>query len=242
MSVNRSDTESPLSKQLQRFGRTGRVNDGVSEMPERFDGDAANPALVLDHQYHLALLAAMRDHRGALGTLRCGLAEMPRQVDLDRRADARFGIDLHVAAGLPDKTVDLAQAEAGALADFLGGEEGIEGLGDDLLGHADAVVAHRDLNILPGRDRKGLRDQIIHVSVGSLDREPAAVSHRIAGIDAKVEDGVFKLARIGLHLPEPGAQNRLQADGFAERPAQQIGHTRDHLVRVQRLRRQRLLA
>ena len=49
-----------------------------------------------------------------------------RQVDLDGRAVAFLAVDLDVAAGLLDEAVHHAEAEAGALADLLGGEEGLE--------------------------------------------------------------------------------------------------------------------
>jgi len=47
---------------------------------------------------------------------------------------AGLGVHIDEAAGLLDDAIDRRQAEAGALADFLGGEERLEDLVDDLAG------------------------------------------------------------------------------------------------------------
>ena len=64
-----------------------------------------------------------RDLRFGGGLVQSG---RPRQVDLDRRAVAFLAVDLDVAARLLDEAEHHAEPEAGALADLLGGEEGIE--------------------------------------------------------------------------------------------------------------------
>ena len=48
-----------------------------------------------------------------------------------------------------DEVIRHRQAEPGALADFLGGEEGFEGALAHVLAHADAIVLHLDFR--PGR-------------------------------------------------------------------------------------------
>ena len=62
-----------------------------------------------------------------LPTVGASCAAMARQVDLHRRAFADLAVDPHMAGRLPHEAVDLAQAEPGALADLLGGEERLEG-------------------------------------------------------------------------------------------------------------------
>ena len=59
--------------------------------------------------------------------------------------------DRHRAARLMGEAMDLRQAEAGALADRLGGEERIEHACDDVGRNADAGVLHGDRNIVAGR-------------------------------------------------------------------------------------------
>ena len=58
------------------------------------------------------------------------------QHQRDRRALAGARGDLGAAAGLSGEAVDLRQAEPGALADLLGGEEGLERAVDHVGGHA----------------------------------------------------------------------------------------------------------
>src|SRR3546814_342231 len=81
--------------------------------------------IVSQHQEDLFPLGAgqvvRRRRYGAVDRLRTVVA---RQVDLDERALAGFGIDFHRTARLLDEPEHLAEAEAGALAHALGGEEG----------------------------------------------------------------------------------------------------------------------
>ena len=63
---------------------------------------------------------------------------------------SRFGADLHRAAGLLGESVDHAEAEAGALAHLLGGEERLEGAAGDLGRHAGAGIGHGDHDVVAG--------------------------------------------------------------------------------------------
>ena len=82
---------------------------------------------------------------------------------------------------------DSGKAEAGALANFLGGEKRFENLVDDAGRNACAGIGDADKHIIdwPGSDVlagfiDGERD------VPGLDGQGAAVGHRIAGVDAEV--------------------------------------------------------
>ena len=59
--------------------------------------------------------------------------------------------DLDPALVLLDDAIDRRQPEAGALADFLGGEERLEDPRQMFRRNARAGVAHRQTNKLPGR-------------------------------------------------------------------------------------------
>ena len=87
----------------------------------------------------------------ALGELRRG-RRLRRKEHPDGRAAPRLALDLSVTAGLAAKSVDLAEAEAGALADVLGGEERIERARQRFRVHADARVHDRDRHIFAGLD------------------------------------------------------------------------------------------
>ena len=56
----------------------------------------------------------------------------------------RIAFDPYVSPGLLGEPIDHRQAEPGALADRLGGEERIERLLQDVGRHANAAIVHRD--------------------------------------------------------------------------------------------------
>ncbi len=76
---------------------------------------------------------------------------VPRQEDVERGALVRFGVHIDEAAGLLDDAIDRRQAEAGALADFLGREERLEDLVDDLGRNSRAGVRDVDPDIIRRR-------------------------------------------------------------------------------------------
>jgi hypothetical protein len=78
---------------------------------------------------------------------------------------AQFAIELDMAAGLLHEAIDHAETEAGALADPLGGEEGIEGPRPHLLWHALAAVGDGDEDVVAGRQVLDLPD------IAGLDRD-----------------------------------------------------------------------
>ena len=60
--------------------------------------------------------------------------------------------DAHGAARLDDRAVHHRQAEAGSLADLLGGEEGLDGAGQRRLIHAFAGVGYGRHDVIAGRE------------------------------------------------------------------------------------------
>ncbi len=73
----------------------------------------------------------------------CFLLVDQRQVDLESGALADRGLDRDVAAGPLHDAVDHGEAEAGALAELLGGEEGLEDVLEHLRRDAGAGVGDR---------------------------------------------------------------------------------------------------
>ena len=145
-----------------------------------------------------------------------------------------FAVHGDEAAGLLDDAVDGGQAQARALAHRLGGEEGIEDLALDLLGHADAGIGHFDADIVAGRhDRGAQRRRLGHRLVGGLDGDGAALRHGVAGIDHQIDDGVAKLRLVGMNRPEIVAALHIQADAFAHQPAQHLGQFADRVAQRQ---------
>jgi len=116
-------------------GRIGNGVDAIAELGERLLRRPAHPGIVLDQQHALAAARQFRRRRFGTG-VRLRRHVGARQVDLDARAVAELAVYLHVAVRLLDEAIDHGEAEAAALADRLGGEEGFEDVLDHVLRHA----------------------------------------------------------------------------------------------------------
>ena len=84
-----------------------------------------------------------RPRRHGDGAARSAATRRARQEHAIPRALPERGVDLHAAARLPRRAEHLRQAEAGACAGALGGEERLERLGQHVRRHAGAGVAAR---------------------------------------------------------------------------------------------------
>ena len=138
----------------QRVDAGLRLEHRIAARGERARGEGAHRLLVLDQQDR----AAAGQVGGGLGDLLLGrlvgvVGEVARQQDAERRALAGLAVAEHVAAGLLDDAVDHRQAEAGALADLLGGEERLEDLVLDLGRNAVAGVLDLDQHVVGRNDR-----------------------------------------------------------------------------------------
>ena len=108
---------------------SGSFQNRVAELPQRFGRVGAVTSLfVLNDKDRLALASRHATVlRRRIDNLFLG-SDMAGQVIVDRGTLAELAVDADIAAGLPHKAVDLAQAKAGALARLLGREEGVEDL------------------------------------------------------------------------------------------------------------------
>src|SRR5262245_60970914 len=93
------------------------------------------------------------------------------KIYLDGRSHADLRVNLDVPARLADEPEDLAKPKSRAFTQSLGGEEGVEGLGDYVFRHATAGVAHRKHYILTRRDLMLQAIAVIDVRVSCLDRQ-----------------------------------------------------------------------
>ena len=164
-----------------------------------------------------------------------------RQAEMHRRAPADRAVDADEAVGLAGEAVELAQPQAGALADRLGGEEGFEDAGQHVRRHAAPAVAHGHRHVIAGR-HPGIVDEVGRgeAGVGGLHRHGAAAGHGVAGVDDQVQQGAFDLVHVGTDRPQRLLQPALQPDRLADRPAQQIPQPHHQRVQVGALRLQRL--
>ena len=95
------------------------------------------------------------------------------------------------------KTEHLGQAEPGALADLLGGEERLEDAPELVLRNSDAGILdrHRNIAVRRFRLRRGA-GQLRHAA--NRDRQPAFAIHGVARIDRHVDQRGLELAGIGV--------------------------------------------
>ena len=136
---------------------------------------------------------------------------MPRQEDAERGALTGLGVDIDKAAGLLDDAIHRRQAEAGALADFLGREERLKDLVDDLRGNAGAGVDDIDPHIFRRRHALvGEAPGLLRCHVGGSNRQRAAIGHRIAGVNGQIDDHLLELRQIRLDRPQVATMQHFQ--------------------------------
>src|SRR5216683_6242708 len=126
--------------------------------------------------------------------------------------------------GLFDESIDHAEAEAGPLANVLGGEEGFENVVQNAGGNAVAGINHRDRYVLSGGDIAmdgGIA--VVEDDVAGLDDELAAVRHRVAGVEREIEDGACELTRVDQRARRIGTEHQVDLDLLAQHRTQQVG-------------------
>ena len=126
---------------LHPLAPVGGLVDLVPLLRERSGDEGAHVGVVVDHQDRLraGVRAWARGLVGgdrSLGDRPVGLAEQ----EPDRSALAGRAFDPRLAARLARHAVDHRQAEPGALADLLGGEEGLERALEHFGWHSDGCV------------------------------------------------------------------------------------------------------
>jgi hypothetical protein len=208
---------------------------------QHFDDEHADRFIILDDEYGLAGAQGRLAKRRLVDVRSRHAATAARQEELHGRAPAFDAVDADVSAGLLDEAVDHRQPKTGTLADRLGGEEGIERLGDDARRHADAVVAHADPHIIAGAQRFLVRGiGLIERRSTGRDGQRAARRHCVACVDGEVEQCVLELIGIRHRRPDVHVRRDRQRDLFAHCLTQEIFRRRDERVDVHRLRIERL--
>lgn len=108
------------------------------------------------------------------------------QEDSHHRSPTNLALNLCRPFGLAGKPVDLRQSKSRSLAGLLGGEEWIEGSGQNIRRHSGTSVFHCDRDILtwPEVGLQIFRDGVENVC---LYRKKATLRHCVSRIDRKVE-------------------------------------------------------
>jgi hypothetical protein len=150
------------------------------------------------------------------------------QPDGERRAGAGLRAHLDRAAALCDDPVDRRQAEAGAGADVLRREEGLEEAEASLFVHPRTVVHYLEHDLF--------------AVVAGRNRQPSASRHRVAGVDCEVEEHLSDLTRIGCDRMEVRVELERDLDFFADQTSQHRFHLVHAIVEVDDARLQHLAA
>ena len=150
-------------------------------------------------------------------------------------------LHLDVALGLLDEAESLAEAEAGAFADFLGGEEGLEDRFQPVRHDAVTGVGHRDRDELAAAaDLSAQRGNGADLADG--DRQPAFAVHGVAGVDGQIDQRRLELGDIGNGKAAGGRDIDIDAYPGADEGTDQLRHALDLRADVEHLRLQRLPA
>ncbi len=209
----------------------------VAEPPDRDAHEWPHQVVVVDDQHRLRAAAGRRGVRYISGTT---IADGTRQVELHRGAHTQFAPHVDEATRLLDKTVDHAQAESGAAAHRLGGEERLERAVQDVRRHARAGVGDRDSHVVVGGTL--LRAVALEGDVLGHDLQGARGIHRVAAVRGDVHQRSLQLAAVDDDHPRVGTRRERDLHVGSNRASQERQHLVDHRVRVRRLRLQRLTA
>ena len=126
-----------------------------------------------------------------------------RQIQFYYRTLALFAADLHAAAGLLRETVYLGEPQACALADLLGGEEGIKARSITSLLIPTPVSVTEIMTYCPGGQLLALRRGfVVKGDVRRFYRNLAAVRHRVASVDREVQNRALELIVVGGNPPQ----------------------------------------
>ena len=112
-------------------------------------------------------------------------------------------------------------------------------MGHDVERHAGAVVGDAERDILTRRQFPLLRRAIVQPLVGGLDRQSTALRHRIACVDAQIEQRVLKLVGIDERRPEAAGADD-QVNRRPDRAPDQFFHPSNEPIDVGRLGIERL--
>ena len=196
----------------------GGLFDRVAELFEIGFADLGDFRIVFDQQHGAGVF--LRGHGGGRLLRQRRRFPGPRQEQRHDGAAPRRAGDGRRAAGLMGEAVDLAQAQAGALADVLGGEERLEHPRQHVGRNARTGVGDADGDEV-ARKAFFARFAAQHDRLRG-DGERAARRHGVAGIDGEIEQRELELARIDLHGARPPRHADLDLDIAAQRAAEHV--------------------
>src|SRR3546814_17677701 len=122
-----------------------RLQYPIADLAQQLDRIATHVVVILDDQQAFLGSAMFQRRLRAFLLIQRPVTHQAGEVDFDGRSFSLLGMDAHVAARSFHESIDLAEAEPGPLAAFLGREERLESAGGNLSGHPVADVADGDI-------------------------------------------------------------------------------------------------
>jgi hypothetical protein len=122
-----------------------------------------------------------------------------RAIQANGGADTVFGIQVHRVAGLLGEPMDHRQAQPGAVADILGGEERIHHRIDHALRKTAAIVGNRNRYIRT-RHEIGIANAVLrvdhHLTGAHRNADIDAAADRVARVQQNVQQRDLQLCGI----------------------------------------------
>ncbi|MNS80419.1 hypothetical protein D3C72_1140980 [compost metagenome] len=216
----------------------GRSQHLHAQFSQAFVNHVAHIVVIFHQHDHRRLRIVLRAVGSGFGSLR-GVrgAVITRQQQPDRGALAHHAFQYRHAARLLGEPVDHRQAQPRALAQGLGGEEGIEGMGQHVRRHPAAHVRDGDFNELSWADA-GIRTQrgLIQLRIQCRNGQLAAIGHGVASVDDQVQQRILKLIAVAPHRPQVRLQLEPQPHALARVAMKQVAHGLQRGGHAERLR------
>ncbi len=165
------------------------------------------------------------------------------QEDFEGRALTHFAVEPHATAALLHEPEHRRQAEASPLALVFGREKWLEDTSPGSLVDALAGIGDGEHHV-----RTGVHAQVqigiflVEPDVAGLQGQLAALGHRVARVHDQIHDHLFEAARIDFHAREFGSGARRELDVGTDDALQHLFHTHEHVVQVEHLGFEHLLA
>ena len=110
--------------------------DAITQLSQCIHRHLAHGRLVLHHKNDFLRLATRQGTNEGGGCTLGRSALQAGQINLHGGATAHLRVDLHMPAGLLDEAIHLGEPQTRTATHFLGSKKRIEGLVNDLCGHA----------------------------------------------------------------------------------------------------------
>ena len=164
------------------------------------------------------------------------------EIDAEYGAACKFTFDLDTATALLNDAVNGGEAEAGAFAHRLGGEKRFEDVGESCGIHAMAGIGDFEHGVMSGSNIQIAALLGGELEIGSFHGQPTALGHGVTGVDGKVHQNLFHLARVGLHRHERGVNAGDPLNVLTNHPGQHFLYIADRFIQVEHCRLQDLFA